>query len=135
MNTVNRIKERVHFNQYLGRIQMKLAEKVDRETIYRMRHEVYAGELFQHPENIFGKLTDALDDYNIYIVASSQGTWTYGIKSTPQLPASKNPFLMELGTPPVEFGIITGGLRNKYGLNNFLFQETRMERYLYRPPN
>ncbi len=40
----------------------------DRETIYRMRHEVYARELGQYSPNAAGRLTDALDAFNHYIV-------------------------------------------------------------------
>ncbi|MEU8148283.1 histidinol-phosphate aminotransferase family protein [Nonomuraea sp. NPDC048901] len=42
----------------------------DREWIYRLRHEVYAHELGQHPPNQAERLSDALDDGNVYIVAA-----------------------------------------------------------------
>jgi histidinol-phosphate/aromatic aminotransferase/cobyric acid decarboxylase-like protein len=42
----------------------------DRETIYRLRHDVYACELAQHPTNAEGRLTDSLDAFNHYIVVS-----------------------------------------------------------------
>lgn len=45
-----------------------MADDRDRETIYRMRHEVYAAELGQHSPNAAGLLTDALDAFNHYIV-------------------------------------------------------------------
>lgn len=41
----------------------------DMESIYRLRHEVYASELGQHRENEDGRLTDDLDSFNSYIVA------------------------------------------------------------------
>ena len=46
-----------------------LADVQDREIIYGMRHEVYAGELGQHAENMEGQLMDKLDTINVYIVA------------------------------------------------------------------
>jgi hypothetical protein len=45
-----------------------LASDEDREVIYRMRHEVYARELAQHRLHPEGRLRDALDDFNQYIV-------------------------------------------------------------------
>ena len=53
-----------------GRITLRLATDRDRETIYRLRHEVYARELGQHPANDAERLTDPLDSFNTYIVAS-----------------------------------------------------------------
>jgi histidinol-phosphate/aromatic aminotransferase/cobyric acid decarboxylase-like protein/N-acyl-L-homoserine lactone synthetase len=53
-----------------GRITLRLATERDRETIYRLRHEVYARELRQHRVNGAGRLTDSLDPFNTYIVAS-----------------------------------------------------------------
>jgi histidinol-phosphate/aromatic aminotransferase/cobyric acid decarboxylase-like protein len=52
-----------------GRQQISIAEEGDRPEIYRMRHDVYAAELHQHPENASGELRDALDAFNVYIVA------------------------------------------------------------------
>src|SRR4051812_8774562 len=46
-----------------------LADAADRSAIYRMRHDVYARELGQHPENAAGELRDALDGFNVYVVA------------------------------------------------------------------
>ncbi len=51
------------------RISIRAATDADREVIYRMRHDVYARELGQHPVNEQRRLTDALDEFNIYIVA------------------------------------------------------------------
>ena len=45
-----------------------MADDRDRETIYQMRHEVYARELGQYSPNATGRLTDALDAFNYYIV-------------------------------------------------------------------
>ncbi len=52
------------------RLVMRMADDRDRETIYRMRHEVYAAELGQHSTNVTGRLTDSLDAFNHYIVVS-----------------------------------------------------------------
>jgi histidinol-phosphate/aromatic aminotransferase/cobyric acid decarboxylase-like protein/GNAT superfamily N-acetyltransferase len=47
---------------------LSVATDGDRETIYRLRHEVYARELAQHSVNGSGSLADALDGWNIYLV-------------------------------------------------------------------
>jgi histidinol-phosphate/aromatic aminotransferase/cobyric acid decarboxylase-like protein/predicted GNAT family N-acyltransferase len=48
-----------------------MATSEDRPAIYRLRHEVYATELGQHPENAQQQLSDGLDEFNHYIVATS----------------------------------------------------------------
>ena len=53
-----------------GRLRIAPASAEEREEIYRLRHEVYARELGQHPPNAEGRLRDALDDHNVYFVAS-----------------------------------------------------------------
>ena len=53
------------------RLAIRLATDADREIIYRLRHEVYARELAQHPTNAAGRLTDALDAFNTYLVATA----------------------------------------------------------------
>ena len=50
------------------RLVVRMADDRDRETIYQMRHEVYARELGQYSPNTAGRLTDALDAFNHYIV-------------------------------------------------------------------
>jgi len=52
------------------RIKLALATETDRETIYHLRHDVYANELAQHPPNCDRRLHDSLDRTNIYLVAS-----------------------------------------------------------------
>ena len=52
-----------------NRLVIRLAGPRDREEIYRLRHEVYAHELGQHSPNAGGRLSDPLDDFNVYIVA------------------------------------------------------------------
>lgn len=59
---------------------VRLATAEDRETIYRLRHEVYAKELGQHHVNPEGRLTDFLDPVNTYLVISA-GTALVGFIS------------------------------------------------------
>jgi histidinol-phosphate/aromatic aminotransferase/cobyric acid decarboxylase-like protein len=53
------------------RLTLRMAVAADRPAIYRLRHEVYASELGQHPENPERMLSDGLDAFNHYIVALS----------------------------------------------------------------
>ncbi len=55
------------------RYSISPANDADRERIYRIRHEVYACELGQHPENGATLLRDPLDDGNVYIAAKVAG--------------------------------------------------------------
>src|SRR5207253_987164 len=48
---------------------LSLATEPEREEIYCHRHEVYARELGQHAATPGGSLRDALDDWNLYLVA------------------------------------------------------------------
>ncbi len=50
-------------------MRISLASAQERETIYRLRHAVYASELRQHDARHEGTLSDALDDVNLYITA------------------------------------------------------------------
>jgi histidinol-phosphate/aromatic aminotransferase/cobyric acid decarboxylase-like protein len=50
------------------RITLALADQADRESIYAIRHRVYAGELGQHTKNALGRLRDSLDEVNAYLV-------------------------------------------------------------------
>jgi hypothetical protein len=47
-----------------GMTVLTLADARDREEIYRIRHQVYATDLGQNPDNAAGRLTDSLDDVN-----------------------------------------------------------------------
>ena len=49
--------------------QIEIARGKDRDAIYRMRHDIYAEELGQHTRNTTGRLTDGLDERNVYFVA------------------------------------------------------------------
>ncbi len=48
---------------------LEIATAEDRETLALLRHEVYARELGQHAVNAAGRLADALDAYNVNLVA------------------------------------------------------------------
>ena len=63
--------------------EIALASTADRGLIYRIRHEVYARELGQHRVNGAGRLTDALDPYNLYLVARVGGELAGFISLTP----------------------------------------------------
>ncbi len=70
-----------------GRLHVRMATDQDREVIYRIRHDVYAAELGQHPANQTGRLTDSLDAYNTYIVISEGSDILGFVSITP--PAGK----------------------------------------------
>lgn len=65
------------------KVRIALAREEDRPLIYRMRHEVYAAELGQHQMRQDGALSDALDEGNIYIVATISGNLAGFISITP----------------------------------------------------
>jgi histidinol-phosphate/aromatic aminotransferase/cobyric acid decarboxylase-like protein/GNAT superfamily N-acetyltransferase len=59
------------------------ASPEDREVIFAIRHEVYAGELGQHPTNGSGRLCDRLDDFNVYLVVHIKGEVAGFVSLTP----------------------------------------------------
>src|SRR5262245_2128215 len=67
----------------IQRITVALANERDREEIYRHRHAVYALELGQHAPRDDGRLRDAIDDENEYIVARVGGGLAGFISVTP----------------------------------------------------
>jgi histidinol-phosphate/aromatic aminotransferase/cobyric acid decarboxylase-like protein len=71
-------------------LTVSVATQTDREAIYRLRHEVYARELGQYATNKAARLKDALDDWNIYLVAK-QGSQVAGfISVTPPCRDARN---------------------------------------------
>lgn len=66
-----------------NKLRIALADAGDRDLIYRLRHDVFARELAQHAENDDRRLTDALDEYNVYITASLNGDISGFISVTP----------------------------------------------------
>lgn len=53
----------------LAHFELSLAQAEDRDCIYRLRHEVYACEIGQHPMNAAQMLSDKLDAANLYLIA------------------------------------------------------------------
>lgn len=66
-----------------GSLRVAIATDRERDSIYRLRHDVYARELGQHPINPESKLTDSLDAFNIYITVSLNGEMVGFISVTP----------------------------------------------------
>jgi ribosomal protein S18 acetylase RimI-like enzyme len=66
-----------------SRTILSLAEDADRPEIYALRHKVYALELGQHSPNSTARLSDPLDDHNIYIKACIAGRLAGFISITP----------------------------------------------------
>lgn len=64
-------------------LTLRLANDHDRAAIYHLRHEVYAGELRQHPANETHTLVDALDGANLYLVAYAGAELAGFISLTP----------------------------------------------------
>lgn len=86
---------------------IRLATPLDRQRIYRMRHDVYAQELGQHACNAEGELRDALDAFNEYIVVAHGDELCGFVSITPPgqklfsldkyLPRERWPFSMDAG--------------------------------------
>jgi hypothetical protein len=57
-----------------NQITLSVATDSERQSIYKIRHNVYAEELNQHLENEFNELKDDLDLSNHYIVAKKLDT-------------------------------------------------------------
>src|SRR5688572_14213009 len=70
-------------------ITLAVADDEDRELIYRARYDVYGLELRQHAPNGDGRLSDALDEWNVYVVAKVDGILAGFISITP--PPHPNP--------------------------------------------
>src|SRR5437899_2392117 len=65
------------------RLKCRLATDEDRPVIYAMRHEVYARELRQHPENAEARLFDSLDQDNVYVVVTIDDSIAGFVSITP----------------------------------------------------
>jgi len=50
-------------------MEISLATTADRNEIFKLRYEVYAQELRQHPANTAALLQDPLDEFNVYLIA------------------------------------------------------------------
>lgn len=64
-------------------IEISIAGHTDREQIYKVRHDVYASELKQHPINDVSFIQDKLDRFNVYIVAKINSEIAGFISVTP----------------------------------------------------
>ncbi len=62
---------------------VRMATAEDREAVYALRHRVYAQELGQYATNAEGRLTDALDAFNEYVVARVDGALAGFVSITP----------------------------------------------------
>ncbi|MEI8344619.1 MAG: aminotransferase class I/II-fold pyridoxal phosphate-dependent enzyme [Candidatus Omnitrophota bacterium] len=60
-----------------------VASEKDRNTIYALRHEIYAEELHQHSPNADRTLSDLIDKSNFYIVAKKHGRIAGFVSLTP----------------------------------------------------
>ncbi len=67
----------------MKRMIVQVADAADREVIYRLRHEVYARELGQHPVAHERRLQDPLDEFNHYLVVRQQGRIIGFVSITP----------------------------------------------------
>jgi histidinol-phosphate/aromatic aminotransferase/cobyric acid decarboxylase-like protein len=69
--------------QPAARLCLRLATPADRPAICRMRHDVYATELGQHAENVRKTLSDPLDDFNVYLIATEADAIVGFVSITP----------------------------------------------------
>jgi histidinol-phosphate/aromatic aminotransferase/cobyric acid decarboxylase-like protein len=89
-------------------ITLAVAGDEDRELIYRARHDVYGLELRQHAANGDARLTDALDAWNVYLVAKVEGVLAGFISITPPPLPERERFSRRKGSagvPPAVFGV------------------------------
>ncbi|MFC1698757.1 aminotransferase class I/II-fold pyridoxal phosphate-dependent enzyme [Candidatus Omnitrophota bacterium] len=72
----------------MKKLTVTLTTIKERDSIYRLRHDVYANELNQHSPNVDGRLSDKLDEANVYFTAKADGKVAGFISITP--PASRS---------------------------------------------
>ncbi|REJ71539.1 MAG: histidinol-phosphate aminotransferase family protein [Planctomycetota bacterium] len=104
MPTVGSLPER---RQHAG-LCVRPATPQDRRQIYRQRHRVYAEELGQHHVNGRGELSDALDEFNDYVVVAREETVVGFLSITPpgQSAYSLDKYLQREDWPfPVDAGL------------------------------
>jgi histidinol-phosphate/aromatic aminotransferase/cobyric acid decarboxylase-like protein len=70
---------------------VSVATAVEREMIYGLRHDIYAQELGQYPANPQGRLSDPLDERNIYLVARLENQLAGFISLTPPPTEQRKP--------------------------------------------
>lgn len=81
-----------------GHLQVRTADAADHDWILALRHRVYAEELGQHAPHPSGRLRDALDGENAYLVVAD-------------------------GSGPVGFVSLTAPWVGRYGLDKYLDRE------------
>src|ERR1700734_1220569 len=70
-------------SEFPPKTRISIADDSDRESIYGLRHQVYAEELRQHRMTQNGMLSDSLDAFNDYIVAKIGGRLAGFVSITP----------------------------------------------------
>jgi histidinol-phosphate/aromatic aminotransferase/cobyric acid decarboxylase-like protein/GNAT superfamily N-acetyltransferase len=70
-------------NQSPPKARISVADDSDRDSIYALRHRVYAEDLHQHTTTHDRMLSDSLDAFNAYIVAKIDGQLVGFISITP----------------------------------------------------
>jgi hypothetical protein len=70
-------------NPIYPKARISVADDSDRDSIYALRHEVYAEELNQHKTTHDRMLRDTLDTFNTYIVAKIDGQLVGFVSITP----------------------------------------------------
>jgi histidinol-phosphate/aromatic aminotransferase/cobyric acid decarboxylase-like protein len=63
--------------------EVSIASPADRETIYRLRFDIYSRELGQHQANAEARLCDEIDKWNQYLVVKEDGALTGFVSVTP----------------------------------------------------
>src|ERR1700690_1209746 len=70
-------------NQRPPRARISIAYDSDRDSIYALRHEVYAEELHQHPTTHKCMLSDSVDAFNEYIMVKIDARLVGFVSITP----------------------------------------------------
>ena len=70
-------------HQLSPQTRISIAYDSDRDSIYALRHQVYAEELHQHTTTHDRMLSDPLDAFNEYIVAKIDGQLAGFVSITP----------------------------------------------------
>src|SRR5438552_2850235 len=107
------------------RIFLSVASETDREVIYRLRHEVYSRELGQHAASPAGRLRDAIDDWNIYLVARIGGQIAGFISLTP-------PPSVQEGSAELPLGALAAGVRDRNAPNRSSALRYSIDKYVSR---
>lgn len=66
-----------------NRFVLQAASRADRDQISILRHQVYADEIGQHPPHASGRLTDSLDEGNVFLTVAFAGQIMGFVSITP----------------------------------------------------